>query len=785
MNRALTACLAVLLAATTQSFAQSNPFDMSRERPAADPAIELPPQADGAGDDQPAAEPKVDGEAAAATGGAGDGFSRYIVPFDALSLTGEVDERTWSIYLTPSQAQSGATLKFGYQNAIVIAPEASALSVFVNGELVGEGPIKASDTAELRSYELPAGLLRAGSNDIRFRVQQRHRTDCTIESTYELWTEIVPDTAVITFANAESAVLSSVDDIRAVGLDDKGHTTFNLVVPGMQQPSRAAGLMRLAQGLALRGHMPAQRIVFSESLPELGKPGQLTVVAGTVDELSPLLPSLPDGAAGGSVAAFVRDGKTNAPVLVLSGPDWPAVQSAIEAVAEPMDRPSDVPRDVVNTERWLLPETPVIPGNKRLRFSELGIETREFTGRRFRSKFSVAVPSDFYADAYGEATILLDAAYTETVRPGSRIDIYVNGNIASTVPFDSATGGILRHLPINVTMRHFKPGPNLIELEAVLMTEQDKVCAPGAPASTDARFALFDTSELHIPDFARIGRRPNLAATSGAAAPYRNSVGTIPLFIDRADTDTLSAAATFLARMAVAGGRPLAVEMIASPLAAGARNALFVGTLPELPKTVLTQVGIDPSRQMSWGSAQAVGRGADTQKAIDEWQTRLSGGAWRTQMTALQDWVKQEFDISLSSLRILPEEQGVFAPPETASLLVAQGANPTDDATWTLVAAPNARLLNDGVAALADINQWQQIAGHISTYEPATGSVKVVPITNFNFVETRPASIGNYRLIIANWLSSNILFYAVLLVTLSVLLGLATASMLSRLGRRQ
>jgi hypothetical protein len=780
MNRTLAALLVVLLAATTQTFAQSNPFDMSGERPATEPPVDMPKQEEGGG--QPASQP--DAGADTLGGGERDDFRRYIVPFDALSLSGEVDERTWSMYLTPAQAQSPATLNFGYQNSIVIAPEVSSLSVFVNGELVGEGPIKASDTPEQRSYELRAGLLRPGSNDIRFRVQQRHRTDCTIESTYELWTEIAPDTAFISFADVESAVFASVDDIRAVGVDGKGRTRFNLVVPGMAQPSRAADMMRLAQGLALRGHMPAQRVILSQGLPALGKPGELTVVAGTVDEVSPLLAALPDGAAGGSVAAFVRDDKTNAPVLVLSGPDWPAVRAAIEAVAEPMDRPSDVPRDVINTERWLLPETPVVAGNTRLRFSELGVATSEFTGRRFRSKFSVAVPSDFYADAYGEATILLDAAYTETVLPGSRIDIYVNGNIASTVPFDSATGGILRHLPINVTMRHFRPGPNLIELEAVLLTEQDKVCAPGAPASTDSRFALFDTSELHMPNFVRIGLRPNLAALSGAAAPYRNSAGTIPLFIDRSDADTLSAAATFLARLAVAGGRPIAVEMIASPLAAGTRNALFVGTLPELPKTVLTQVGIDPGRQMSWGSAQTTGRSEDTQKAIDEWQTRLSGGAWRTQITALQNWVKQEFDISLSSLRILPQEQAEFAPPETATLLIAQGANPTDDATWTLVAAPTAKLLNDGVSAVSDIHQWQRIAGHISTYEPASSAINVVPVTNFEFVETRPASIGNYRLIIANWLSSNILFYAVALVALSVLLGLATSSMLSRLGRR-
>lgn len=765
--------LLIALSGAASAFAQSAPFDMSGERPADAPVPRATTPAP-EGDRTPAAE----------TAGAPVDFKRYIIPFEALSLTGEFDERAWSIYLTPAQAQTAASLNFSYQNAIVVAPEASTLSVFVNGELAGEGPIQAAEAAEPRSYELKPGLLRAGSNDIRFRVRQRHRTDCTVESTYELWTEIVRDSAFIRFASGDGAVFSSLDDVRAVGLDERGRTQFNLVVPGLQQPSRTAALMLLAQGLALRGKMPAQEFALSETMPVTGRPGQVTAIVGTAEEVAPLLDRLPDGASDGPVALFARD-KTKAPVLVISGPDWSAVQTAIEAITQPMDRPRNVPRDVIATGRWLLPETPLVFTNTRLRFSDLGVETSEFTGRRFRTRFTVAVPSDFYADAYGEATLLLDAAYTDAVRPGSRIDIYVNGSIASTIPLNSHAGDILRHLPINVTMRHFKPGANLVEIEAVLLAEPDKVCAPGTPASADPRFALFDTSELHIPDFARVGRRPNLAATAGAAAPYRNDMSVIPLFLDRTDEDTLSAAATFLARLAIAGDRPISVEVITSPLSAGSRNALFVGAMPQLPKTVLTQVGIDAGSQMSWGSAQDAASGANTQQAIDEWRMRLSGGAWQKQLMAFQEWVKQEFDISLSSLRILPAEQSDFVPPAEASLILAQGTNPTGDAAWTLLTAPTAKRLREDVAAIADITRWQQLAGRISTYEPATGSIDVVPVAGFDFVQTQPPSLTNYRLILANWLSSNIMVYALLLIVLSVLLGLATSAMLGRLGRRQ
>ena len=70
------------------------------------------------------------------------------------------------------------------------------------------------------------------------------------------------------------------------------------------------------------------------------------------------------------------------------------------------------------------------------------------------------------------------------------------------------------------------------------------------------------------------------------------------------------------------------------------------------------------------------------------------------------------------------------------------------------------------------------------SYNADTGKLSIQPVTTFTFLVTQPLSPGNLRLIVANWLSDNILAYSVLLVSTCVLLGLATALFLSRIGRQ-
>lgn len=524
---------------------------------------------------------------------------RYIIPFAKFGLDGEYDRKSWSIYITPEQAAAPAKFNFSYQNAVVVAPEASQLTVLLNNRIVGQQPIASSDAPSNVSFDVPAGLLQPGADLLTFEATQRHRTDCTVQSTYELWTNIDPAKTYLSFSGQEAAAFSSTDAIRAVGVDETGKTQFNFVVPALEQPGTTKPLLRLAQGLAVLSGMPNQTFSFTpDTLPQAGA-GRMTVVVGTPAELQSVI-TPPPAAQAAALASFVTDPKSGAAVLLISGPSWPAISSAIDTIVSTTDRPATAVRDTLVTQRWSAPDAPLVLSAANLTFAQLGVATTEFSGRRFRTSFNIAVPSDFYANAYGEATVLLDAAFTQNVLPGSHIDIYVNGNIASTVPISSTGGGIFRHLPIRVTMRHFKPGLNTLSLEAILMTKEDEVCVPGTTAGAAPRFALFDTSELHIPDFARIGQRPNLAGLSGTGYPYNRATQPTPLFIDRIDSDTLSATATLLGQMAIVAGRPIDVEPAATPGAIGERDAIFIGSISQMPPAVLTQLNIATSSQASW-----------------------------------------------------------------------------------------------------------------------------------------------------------------------------------------
>ncbi len=131
-------------------------------------------------------------------------FRRYVVPFADLRLEGEYDRRSWSIYLTPEQAAAPAKFNFAYQNAVVVAPEASQLTIFLNNRAIGQQQIGSPDNASAISFDVPRGLLQPGANLVTFEVTQRHRTDCNIQSTYELWSDIDPAKTYLSFAEQDA-----------------------------------------------------------------------------------------------------------------------------------------------------------------------------------------------------------------------------------------------------------------------------------------------------------------------------------------------------------------------------------------------------------------------------------------------------------------------------------------------------------------------------------------------------------------------------------------------------
>ncbi|MFC5082234.1 cellulose biosynthesis cyclic di-GMP-binding regulatory protein BcsB [Microvirga arabica] len=427
---------------------------------------------------------------------------------------------------------------------------------------------------------------------------------------------------------------------------------------------------------------------------------------------------------------------------------------------------------------------------------------RRNSGRRLKAEFAINLPSDFYATEYGEAILHLDAAYTSAVRPGSHVNVFVNGQISTQMTI-TTQGDIVRRHTVRVPLKNFKSGLNRITFEAALMTDADARCAPGETLSETKRFVLFDTTTLEFPKFGRIGRLPDLAVLGAGRFSDEDLPTTVVLA--RPDALNLSAAGTLLARMARNAGQPVRAQF-ANAASADDESVLFIGAVDQIPPGMLNRVRVTEHLRMIWPSTPVADNkgGAQTASAdftmplsqaspnttasTDEVRRRWSDtfqrrGVIQQTIGSVQDWLEKTFSLSLSSLRLEERTDAPYEPPQRASLLMAQSRT-EDSGVWTLVTARTDRALADEMARLANPLLWSQVSGRAIALEPREMKLQIEPINDYRFVQTQPLSLTNLRLVAANWMSANILQYALVMLACCTFLGVATALLLSRLGRR-
>ena len=450
-------------------------------------------------------------------------------------------------------------------------------------------------------------------------------------------------------------------------------------------------------------------------------------------------------------------------------------------------------------------------GKRSIRFADMGVPTQEFSGRRFRARFAINLPSDFYATDYGEASLVLDAAYTPAVKPGSHFDIYVNDRISATMTITSRSGVFRRQL-IRLPLKNFKAGINHVSLEAILLTEADERCAPGETLSETNRFVLFDSTSFDIPDYGRMGRQPDLAVLSAGGFPYGDLAATFVL--TRPDPLNYAASGTLLARMARDSGEPVRAQF-ANAATAGDQSVIFIGTIDQLPPGLLGRVKVSDNLRMIWqstpaptllntigsessnrllgdaGSGLAPGRMTldqgdlnSTEEIRKRWaETFQRRGILQQTFDTLRDWMEQTFNLSLASLKFDDTNNFPYEPPQRSTLLLAQNRT-AGQGSWTLVTARTEEALASEMARMTAPRLWSQVSGQAVALEPAEAKLDIKPISDAEFVQTQPLSFMNLRLVAANWMSINILQYALVMVVFCIFLGAATHLLLNRLGRR-
>ncbi|MGV8953097.1 MAG: cellulose biosynthesis cyclic di-GMP-binding regulatory protein BcsB, partial [Cypionkella sp.] len=325
----------------------------------------------------------------------------YLLPSGDVRLTGEESRQAIIFYLTKDQADAPARLQMSYVNAVVVAPEFSQLTIRVNGtELVRNAIASSSGPAPI-AIDVPTGLLREGPNRLEFFASQRHRTDCTVTSTYELWTEIDSTAALLSFEGANLGQLRQLSDLAAIGVDAEGATTIRLITPDLGNPEATRVAIELAQQLALALRVANLQVERATTLSESYTPGVLDVVLGPAADLpSELAPYTTQAGSGATAALLALPSGAN--TLLVSGPDWNSVAQASDTILVSAPVTAERPR-------LDLPDAiPTMLGGQSIFLSDLGVPTTEFNGRRYTTLFQFELPPDFYANLYGEAELVLD-----------------------------------------------------------------------------------------------------------------------------------------------------------------------------------------------------------------------------------------------------------------------------------------------------------------------------------------------------------------------------------------
>lgn len=727
-------------------WAQPAPFDMSPESGLVVPA--------------PAPPDPAPVESASPAPAVPAGFARYLLPMSVLRLAGEDSRQALVFYLTQAQAESPARLQLSYLNAVVVAPEYSSLAIAINQSPLGAAPIASSSAPSAITLDVPVGVLRPGANLLEIRASQRHRTDCTVESTYELWTEMPGESLTLSFEGDDLSRIGQLADLGAVGVAPDGRTTLRLLTGDLRDPQIMGAALRLTQQLAIAMRVPELHVELVDTLSSEALPGVLDLVLTTADSLPEVVAMAQGAAAGGPLAAMVPL-PSGATTLVVSGPDWTSIGRAGDEILAAAPAAASRPRIDLGYP------VPMLAGGQGVTLSSVGADTVEFNGRRFTSRFQFELPPDFYAYRYGNAELVLDAAYSADVLPGSEIDIYTNGQIASATPLLQTDGGLLRNSVIRVPMTNLRPGRNEVDVSVDLDTRSDAACAAGWTGQAPTRFVFSGSSQFRVPDYARATALPDLRVLTGAAWPYAERQN-VPVVVGD-DDQSAAVALMFAARVATAAGKVMPLSPVAQGQLSPAQDALVIRPLSGLDPAIVSRSGVAGRSGVVQGRDDAV---------LDQFAIGAPAGPW----TAPAEWLLRGAGLELSDLRVvpLPDSPHLVAPRTVA---LSQARQP-EGGLWTTLTAADAQTLLAGTERLISTENWREISGRASLLAASDDNVTTVPANN-PVLDVTDFSPTNLRFVAANWFSGNILMFSALIAAACILLMLATSFLLRQRGRRQ
>lgn len=546
----LAAAIAATLLATTQAFAQA----IFLTAPPAISRIDQPPVAAPAPPATPAPPPTAAVSRPAAAPKQRATMLRHLTNnIQGYRLAGETGASEWPMYLTDKQARRKLQFQLGYLSAVSVMPEISTLTLTINDQIVGATPVNAVQSVKTVVFDIPPGLMRPGFNAVRLSTEQRHRVDCSLEATQELWTQIDPTQTGLILDEADAGI-DAIADLGALPADEQGALPIRAVTPANARTKDIERLLRVVQLISIVGRFE-QPVV--DSGPLAGGRYGVNLLVGTAAELAAV--------AGPEIVGLVRQPRAfvvpatpeRRTTIVVTGADAAQVDEAIKQFLV-----ATKPRGAVAGLRAAAAFPGFrMEGGQRVKLSDLGIKSVEFDGRLYRAAFNIIMPPDFYPADYGRATLRVAGGYAPGLTSKAQLVMNVNDRTAVSLSLLKATGEVFKDNPLPLPLGFLRPGLNRIEIEAHLPAPSDESCDTLAAKQASNRFLFLDSTEIEMPAIARVGRMPDLAVTATGGFPYAGAARRSRLFLPRLDPKSIGAAATIVAHLAIAAGRPIDFEI--------------------------------------------------------------------------------------------------------------------------------------------------------------------------------------------------------------------------------
>lgn len=714
---------------------------------------------------------------------------------DVLRLNGELGTDERAIFLTQAEALRATAFRVTYLNAVSNLPDVSRLIVRVNDHTIGEVRMDANAAEATAILTIPPGVVVPGYNSVRLIANQRHRVDCGVKATYELWSAVSLNRSG--FVGLQSTpVLRRITDLPALAASGAERTPIRIRLAGISDTAALDEAMRAANAIVLAAGI--QRPIIEVAEEQREGPGIDLVVGREAPAGSTPL----DGDMGLLYLHDAADGRTT--FTLRQGTEGERSLQRLIELANAQNRIGSEAgrRALANTVGRQ------VRNGSQLSFSELGFESRAFDGAFFQSSMRLNLPSDFFAAPYGAAKLELESAFLGSAAVGRRVNIRINDQIAAMVPVNQSGSSQLELRRVDLPIQMFKAGANTVTVEAD-MAGSDRACDATASRPSNPRLLIAGTSRISFGSLARVTVLPNLSATLSHGYPYIGREEPTIVAVSSASPVYLNAAMTWIGRMSAAARASMPVNFRFGPLDDPDASGLFFGPPAEASQTLArsmlaieqadtSQVVARNGEAMNAGAADAVVAAAEGQTSSVAERLRASaaakliGSLSRGDLGPVAAWL-DDFGLIERDTR----KGAAGASPLLASdaLTILQEVGTMPPQTWrgifqpqpspnikTMVLATSPETLDELIAKATTAHAWGRFNGEGALLRLESWAPENRAAQERHYLPTAFPSPANLRLSIAGWLSLNQSYYLGGLIVLAMLLALTTALVLK--GRR-